>query len=215
MNNINHEHSLGKGEVVSSILPGSTSKARISRAFDTAKNIHPVSIVRTNAEFVASSRGKSVESDRASFTLAIAPCTVKAARKVVKAWHRHFPIVQGGLFAAQCVDESGACMGAAIAGNPSRAWQGTGRIVISRVATAGAENACSMLYGALCRAAKALGYREAWTYTLPDEPGTSLRAAGFMDMGLTDGGEWDRPSRARKPAASSEPKRRWLRKLAQ
>jgi hypothetical protein len=104
-------------------------------------------------------------------------------------------------------------VGVAVAGNPSRVWQNEAKLVISRVATEGYENACSMLYGALCRAAKALGYVEVWTYTLKDEPGTSLRAAGFMDMGLTDGGEWDRPSRSRQPVLFPEPKRRWLRKL--
>lgn len=147
-------------------------------------------------------------------TLNIAPCTVKAATKKVREWHRHLPDIQGGLFAAQCVDGDGNCVGVAIAGNPSRVWQGQAKLVIQRVATQGYENACSALYGALCRAAKALGYREVWTYTLPHEPGTSLRAAGFEDMGLTDGGEWSRPSRARKPAIRPEPKRRWLRRLA-
>ena len=146
-------------------------------------------------------------------TCEIAPCTVKAARKIVSEWHRHLPDIQGGLFAAQCVDPQGVCVGVAIAGNPSRVWQKQAKLVISRVATQGYENACSALYGALCRAAKALGYREVWTYTLPHEPGTSLRAAGFMDMGLTDGGEHSRPSRYRKPAINSEPKRRWLRVL--
>jgi len=144
----------------------------------------------------------------------IAPCTVKAATKKVREWHRHLPDIQGGLFAAQVVDPNGECVGVAIAGNPSRVWQGQAKLVIQRVATQGHENACSALYGALCRAAKALGYREVWTYTLPHEPGTSLRAAGFMNMGLTNGGEWDRPSRRRKPANNSEPKRRWLRKLS-
>lgn len=155
-----------------------------------------------------------MRSDTAKIGAQIAPCTVKAALKLVHAWHRHFPELQGGLFAARVVDADGICLGVAVAGNPSRVWQESGKIVISRVATTGAENACSMLYGALCRAAKALGYREAWTYTLPEEPGTSLRTAGFMDMGLTDGGEWDRPSRTRKAAARSEPKRRWLRPLS-
>jgi hypothetical protein len=70
-----------------------------------------------------------------------------------------------------------------------------------------------MLYGALCQAGKALGYSEAWTYTLPHEPGTSLRAAGFVDKGLTSGGEWDRPSRRRAIAICPQPKRRWLRVL--
>lgn len=146
-------------------------------------------------------------------TLDIAPCTVSAARKLVKAWHRHLEDVQGGLFAARCLNEDGDCVGVAIAGNPSRVWQGQAKLVISRVATTGHENACSALYGALCRAAKALGYQEVWTYTLPEEPGTSLRAAGFVDMGLTAGGEHDRPSRHRKPAKRPDPKRRWLRKL--
>lgn len=140
------------------------------------------------------------------------PITVKAALAWVKATHRHLPDLQGGLFAVAIHDEDGRC-GVAVAGMPSRAWLNTGRIVISRVSTDGAENGCSMLYGSLCRAAKALGYAEAWTYTLLHEPGTSLRAAGFIDMGLTDGGEWDRPSRPRKAAVCPEPKRRWMRPL--
>lgn len=151
--------------------------------------------------------------------LTIRPSTVKAARRLVKLWHRHLPDVQGGLFAALvAIDE--VVVGAAIAGNPSRVWQGTGRIVISRVATLSAinnpraRNACSKLYGAMCRAAQALGYCEAWTYTLPEEPGDSVRGAGFEDMGLTDGGEHDRPSRRRKPAVRPERKRRWRRSLA-
>lgn len=144
----------------------------------------------------------------------LAPMTVKAALKQVKAWHRHLPDLQGGLFAVQCVDDDGTCLGVAVAGNPSRVWQGQGKLVISRVATPGAENACSMLYGAISRAAKALGYNEVWTYTLPAEPGTSLRAAGFEDKGLTSGGEWSRPSRNRPKAVRSEPKRRWYRKLS-
>lgn len=146
--------------------------------------------------------------------LTIAPCTVKAALALVQKWHRHLPELQGGLFAARCLDDTGAVVGVAVAGNPSRVWQDTGRIVISRVATPGTDNACSCLYGALARAAKALGYREAWTYTLPEEPGTSLRAAGFIDMGMTDGGEHSRPSRPRAKAVRPEPKRRWLRRLA-
>lgn len=142
------------------------------------------------------------------------PCTVKSALKKVQEWHRHLPDLQGGLFAVQCLGDDGACVGVAVAGNPARVWQNEAKLVISRVATPGHENACSMLYGALCRAAKALGYREVWTYTLPDEPGTSLRAAGFVDMGLSAGGEHCRPSRFRNPAKHPEPKRRWMRKLS-
>lgn len=145
--------------------------------------------------------------------LKVEPITVKAAQRVVAERHRHLPRVQGGLFAVAAIDDTGAVRGVAIAGNPARVWQGTGRIAILRVATDGARNACSLLYGALCRAAQALGYTEAWTYTLPEEPGTSLRAAGFDFMGFTDGGEHDRPSRRREPAVRPDPKKRWMRRL--
>jgi hypothetical protein len=145
----------------------------------------------------------------------LAPCTVKEALRFVKQAHRHLPNLQGGLFAVKVTDDLiGDTLGVGIVGNPPRVWQGTGRVVISRCATDGAENACSMVYGALCRAAKALGYREVWTYTLADEPGTSLRAAGFVDMGVSRGGDWGCESRPRKAAVKPEPKRRWLRKLA-
>lgn len=150
----------------------------------------------------------------------ISPSTVKAALRFVAQYHRHLPVLQGGLFACAVTDTAGPC-GVAIAGNPPRVWQGTGRFVISRVATRETVNDygphsaphCSMLLSAICRAGAALGYDEAWTYTLPEESGVSLRAAGFYDMGLTDGGDWDRPSRRRKPAVRPEPKRRWMRPL--
>lgn len=111
-------------------------------------------------------------------------------------------------------DASGTIRGVGIVGNGPQVWEGTTKMVITRVATDGAPNACTMIYGALCRAGKALGYTEAWTYTLPEEPGTSLKAAGFEDMGLTAGGEHDRPSRRRAPAVRPEPKRRWRRILS-
>lgn len=140
--------------------------------------------------------------------------TVKTAQGLIADWHRHLKKVQGGLFAA-CVIDGDDTIGVALAANPARVWQGTGRFVIARVAVMeGKPNACSMLYGALCRAGKALGYREAWTYTRMDEPGTSLRAAGFQEMGVTKAEEWDREKRPRKAAENGEQKRRWMRRLA-
>lgn len=142
----------------------------------------------------------------------VEPVTVAEARRLVKLWHRHLPDIQGGLFAASVVADR-VCVGVAIAGLPARVWQGTRRIAITRVATTAEPMACSMLYGALCAAAKAIGYREAWTYTLPDEPGISLRAAGFQDKGVGRGGELDRPGRPRRPVKDARPKRRWMRLL--
>ena len=68
---------------------------------------------------------------------------------------------------------------------------------VNRVCTDGARNACSMLYGAAWRAAKALGYRRLITYTLPAEGGASLRAAGWKLLGERGGGNWNVPSRPR------------------
>lgn len=151
--------------------------------------------------------------------LAIRPCSVKEAAIIVRQLHRHLPVIQGGLFAC-AVEQDGAIVGVAIAGNPAQEWQGTGRIVITRCAvetdTEGrtvARNASSKLYGAICRAAEALGYAEAWTYSLPEESGDSLRGAGFEDMGVSAGGEHDRQARPRAPAVRPDPKRRWLRRL--
>ena len=68
---------------------------------------------------------------------------------------------------------------------------------VTRVATDGAHNACSALYGAIRRAAKALGYTRLVTYTLQEEPGASLRAAGWRQDAEAGGGTWSKPSRPR------------------
>lgn len=147
-------------------------------------------------------------------TLNLTPCTISAAKRYVYTHHRHLKRVNGGRFAV-AVAVDGRVAGVGIVGNGPRVWEGSGKMVIVRVATDGTKNACTMILGALCRAGRALGYTEAWTYTLPEEPGTSLRAAGFEDMGVTAGGTHDRPSRRREPPERPEPKRRWRRILCE
>jgi hypothetical protein len=156
----------------------------------------------------------------------LVPITGKAALAFIHDVHRHLPRLQGALWAVS-VEDMGQIVGVATAGNPARVWQGTGRFVISRVAVRHGEAwdeawgasehgapYCSMLYASLCRAGKALGYQEAWTYTLPHERGVSLVASGFWNMGLTrDEGEWGRPSRPRLAAVCPDRKKRWVRPL--
>jgi len=77
------------------------------------------------------------------------------------------------------------------------------------VATDGTRNACSMLYGAAWRAAKALGYRKLITYTLASEPGTSLRAAGWSVVGEVRGRSWSCASRPRVDKHPLQDKLRW------
>lgn len=59
----------------------------------------------------------------------IAPCTVKAATKKVSEWHRHLPDIQGGLFAAQCIDLEGTCVGGRLCGHGIDGWRRMGPAV--------------------------------------------------------------------------------------
>jgi len=65
-----------------------------------------------------------------------------------------------------------------------------------------------------------MGYRRVITFTLADEPGTSLRAAGFTVDGTTTGGAWVHTSGPRAlemprlfdpPKMPTGPKTRWVR----
>lgn len=69
---------------------------------------------------------------------------------------------------------------------------------VTRLCTDGTRNACSFLYGRASKAAFALGFTSIGTYTLPNEGGASLRAAGWRLIGERGGGEWNQPSRPRK-----------------
>jgi hypothetical protein len=67
-----------------------------------------------------------------------------------------------------------------------------------------------MLYAAVWRAARAIGYRRMLTYTLPEESGASLRAIGMRQDGMTEGRPWDRPKRPRSARYPVGPKVRWI-----
>ena len=104
---------------------------------------------------------------------------------------------QGGLFALAAV-KGEQIVGVAIIGRPvARMLQDGYTAEVTRLCTDGTRNACSFLYGAAWRAAKALGYRRLITYILSDEPGTSLTAAGWRLIGERGGGSWSVPSRPR------------------
>lgn len=144
--------------------------------------------------------------------LSVRPISLNAAREWIAATHRHLRRpVTGWLFGVEVL-RNGERIGVACAGRPaSRMLQDGVTCEITRVAILeGESNACSFAYGALRRAAAALGYTRVVTYTMAEEPGTSLRAAGFVDEGEAGGGEADRPSRRRKAVEQSGPKRRWI-----
>lgn len=133
-----------------------------------------------------------------SARLSVVPITLAEASEFVRRVHRHHPPSAGHKFSLAVADESGAVRGVAVVGRPVARGNDTGwTLEVTRVATDGAPNACSMLYGAAWRAAKALGWRRLITYTLTTEPGTSLRAAGWKVIGEVQGRSWSCASRPR------------------
>lgn len=143
-------------------------------------------------------------------SLSVRPCTIKGARRAVFEWHRHLKRVVGGLFAIAVTDESGVVRGVAVISLPVALNDRDGwTCEVTRCATDGTHNACSMLYARARRVAQLLGYRRCLTKTLPEEGGASLRAIGIEPIGRTRGGQWNRPSRKRAPAVRPEPKTKW------
>lgn len=141
--------------------------------------------------------------------LSLVPITVQDARAFVALHHRHHRAPLSGLFAVACAEAS-AIVGVAIVGRPvARGLQDGWTAEVTRVATTGARNACSMLYGAVWRAARALGYRRLVTYTLATESGTSLRAAGWRVVGEVAGRSWSCASRPRVDRHPTQSKLRW------
>lgn len=135
-------------------------------------------------------------------TLRLVPMHRDPAFAYIRRVHRHHPAPQGYKFAIAVSDEDGAVHGVAVAGRPvAKALQDGHTIEVTRVATDGTANACSMLYGACWRAARALGYTRAVTYIQAGETGASLRASGWRLVAELDARSgWDTPSRPRDAA---------------
>jgi hypothetical protein len=118
----------------------------------------------------------------------ITPITLREAAAFVAEHHRHHKPPQGALFAI-AVSEGDTVVGVAVIGRPVARMANDGWTAeVTRLCTTGERNACSMLYGAAWRAAKAMGYRKLITYTLPEEGGSSLRGAGWTCLGEAGGG---------------------------
>jgi hypothetical protein len=131
-------------------------------------------------------------------SLLVTPIDFAEANAFVAVYHRHHKAMPGCKFCIAVSDETGKVRGVAMIGRPVARNSDNGyTLEVNRVCTDGARNACSMLYGAAWRAAKSLGYRRLITYTLPEEGGASVRAAGWKLIGERGGGNWNVPSRPR------------------
>ena len=156
--------------------------------------------------------------------LTLAPMVLGEARRFVGEHHRHNhpPPVQFCYFAVG-VESDGQIVAAGIAGRPNARELCDGHTIeVSRCCTIGVPNTASMIYGALTRAAKALGWRRAVTYTLEDEDGASLKASNWKVDGTTDPRSWATRSQQRpryetnlfgEKTVPAGPKTRWVMHL--
>lgn len=142
-------------------------------------------------------------------SLRIIPVILRQANDFIIKYHRHHKPSRGAKFAIGLTNGS-ELVGVVLAGRPIARMSDNGvTIEVTRCCTNGVYNGCSMLYRAAWRAAKAMGYTKMITYTLPEEGGGSLRAAGFRLIGECGGGSWSRPSRGRKDEHPIQRKLRW------
>jgi hypothetical protein len=144
-------------------------------------------------------------------SLRLVPVNRDQAYAAITAWHRHHQPPQGYRYAVGVADGD-RLVGVATAGRPVSRHLDDGRTVeVTRVATDGTPHACSMLYGACWRAARALGYSRAVTYTQAGESGASLRAAGWMHEATRRARPgWDMPSRRRRACYGASERHLWM-----
>lgn len=161
-----------------------TPAERSGAANPQSSNPHPLGLR-------AGSRGKQPR-------LQIVPCSRDEAQAFVTLHHRHHNPRVGDKFCLAVADETGKVRGVAQVGLPTGPWKDdVWTLEVTRVATDGCENACSALYGAAWRAARALGWRRLITYTLTAESGSSLRAAGWKVIGERPARSWAKSSKRR------------------
>ena len=140
--------------------------------------------------------------------LMLFPTSLTEANAFVAEHHRHHKPVTGHKFSIGCTLNE-RLVGVVIAGRPVSRYLDNGlTLEVTRLCTTGEKNACSMLYAAAARAAKAMGYKKIITYTLDTEKGASLWAAGWICAGPAGGIRW---TGKRRPAVDLYPPQMKLR----
>lgn len=146
----------------------------------------------------------------------VRPVTLREAQAFIGRVHRHHSPPRGAR-AALGIFHGCELFGVATLARPNARlipWQSIAEV--TRVAVQNdVRHGCSMLYGACARVAQEWGFYAVLTYTLAEESGASLRAAGWWPEPVKDSGSWNRPGRTRLGAKGDDlgPKIRWVRFL--
>ena len=130
--------------------------------------------------------------------------------------HRHLPKVRGGLVGLEVIraDTRWPCAWGIVGRPSSRHLQADGWVELTRgiVPDSAPPSCASAVLGAAARWARKQG-APIVTYTMSSEPGTSLLAAGWVQVGFTKPAKtWARASRDRgdRVGILAAPKRRWV-----
>lgn len=145
----------------------------------------------------------------------VRPCTLAQANDLVSKIHRHHKPCTGHRFSLALYSDQGDLLAVAICGRPvARMCDAYGTLEVLRCASDGTRNAISKLYGAICRAADAMGFHTVQTYTLPEEGGASMRAIGFQFAGEAGGGQWKHTDgKARRTDQPTQVKHKWVKRF--
>ena len=139
------------------------------------------------------------------------PMTLSEANEFVDEHHRHHGALSFHLasIGVQCRDTN-RIVGAATLMRPcSTVLDDRVTIEVARLVTDGTRNACSFLLGASARLAWASGYLRIQTYTMAEESGASLRAAGWRMERRIPPSTWNRMNRPRAESHEIAPRVRW------
>jgi hypothetical protein len=174
---------------------------------------------RTAGVKLRSVAGDSVGQFTLDYGLELAPVSCADAKAFVREHHRHNPPPVSWRW-GHAVKNGRDLVGVAMVGRPvARKLDYTRIVEVNRLCVPKTDpkelvwNACSMLYGAAAREAKARGFAKIITYTLESEDGTTLRAAGWIPEASVKGRSWDRTKRARTDKAPTVNKVRWAKVL--
>lgn len=153
------------------------------------------------------------------WNLEVQQVSQRDAKAFVRDHHRHCPPPAGWRFGAG-VRNGFDLVAVAMVGRPvARGFDPEEVVEVNRLTVREdlpdgiTWNACSLLYGWAARQAKKRGFSRIITYTRADEPGTTLRAAGWEPEAHVRGRSWDTVSRRRQDKSDIIDKIRWVRVL--
>ena len=153
--------------------------------------------------------------------LRVIPITLASAKAFIGKEHRHHAPPVGHKFSIGAAS-NGKLVGVVVVGHPVARMSARDELCceVTRLATDGTKNACSLLYAAAARCAAAMGYTRIQTFILGSEPGTSLRASGWTCEGEAGGGQWKHTSipvdlfgKQNREDQPTEAKTRWAKTL--